>query len=170
MCNHQDSDFTATSKLTATGIHSHNEMEYPQLAVQLLPLDEGLNHMRLPFAYKLHILLGDMEANRCEHIISWVENGIAFQIHDRQQFEDRIQPRYFRQSKIASFIRQVRILRHGHCTATTYSWTNISISKKDALFALYDSATCMVSQKSRVGVVMARMFILTSARMIKRNP
>lgn len=69
--------------------------------------NEGLDHMRIPFAYKLHILLGDMETTGCEHIISWVDDGRAFKIHDRRKFEQLVQPRYFRQSKIASFIRQV---------------------------------------------------------------
>lgn len=69
----------------------------------------GLDHMRLPFPYKLHILLCDMESTGQEHIISWVEHGKAFKIHDQKKFETSIQPRYFRQSKIASFIRQVSI-------------------------------------------------------------
>lgn len=68
----------------------------------------NLDHIRLPFAYKLHILLCDMEVNSCEHIISWVEDGKAFKIHDRKKFEVLIQPHYFRQSTITSFIRQVR--------------------------------------------------------------
>lgn len=71
-------------------------------------IGDGLDHMRLPFAYKLHILLCDMETKGCEHVISWVKEGKAFKIHDRTTFETLIQPHYFRQSKIASFIRQVR--------------------------------------------------------------
>lgn len=84
-----------------------------------------LDHVRLPFAYKLHILLCDMEINGSEDIISWVEDGNAFKIHDRQRFEEVIQPRYFRQSKITSFIRQVsspynrkRISFHSQCRAS----------------------------------------------------
>ena len=69
----------------------------------------GLDHMKLPFPYKLHMLLCDMEATGHGHIISWVEGGKAFQIHDQKQFETLIQPRYFRQSKISSFIRQVNV-------------------------------------------------------------
>ena len=72
-------------------------------------IGDGLDHMRLPFAYKLHILLCDMETKGSEHVISWVKDGKAFKIHDRKTFETQIQPRYFRQSKIASFIRQVRL-------------------------------------------------------------
>ena len=75
-------------------------------AVQTV-LRNGLGHMRLPFAYKLHILLEDMEKTGCEHIISWVEDGKAFKIHKPKEFEKQIQPRYFRQSKYASFVRQV---------------------------------------------------------------
>lgn len=80
--------------------------------------EDGLDHVRLPFAYKLHILLCDMEAVGNEHIISWVEDGNAFKIHDPHTFKEIIQPRYFRQSKTSSFVRQVNI-------ATTYSNRNV---------------------------------------------
>lgn len=73
----------------------------------VIAVGRSLDHMRLPFAYKLHILLCDVEHTSCENIISWVANGTAFRIHDRRQFQEVIQPRYFRQSKISSFIRQV---------------------------------------------------------------
>jgi HSF-type DNA-binding len=70
---------------------------------------DGLGRMRLPFVYKLHLLLNDMELKGCNHIISWVGDGKAFKIHDPEEFEKIIQPHYFRQSKLASFIRQVRL-------------------------------------------------------------
>ena len=78
--------------------------------------ESGLDRVRLPFAYKLHLLLCDMESNGFEHIISWVDNGKAFKVHDQQKFEELVQPHYFRQSKMSSFIRQVR-----------YSWCLLGI-------------------------------------------
>jgi len=62
---------------------------------------------RLPFAYKLHLMLSEMEDKGTSHIISWVGDGSAFKIHNPDEFEKTIQQSYFEQSKIASFIRQV---------------------------------------------------------------
>ncbi len=85
---------------------SGQEIEYHETENEI-SLANGLDHIRLPFAYKLHILLSDMESNKCKNIISWVEDGNAFKIHDRERFEQVVQPHYFRQSKLSSFIRQV---------------------------------------------------------------
>jgi hypothetical protein len=48
------------------------------------------------------------EGNAC--IVSWLPNGImAFRIHRRKDFAERILPRYFRSSNIRSFLRQLNI-------------------------------------------------------------
>lgn len=84
--------------------------EKAQLKAVQTVLRDGVGHMRLPFAFKLHLLLEDMEKTGRDDIISWVEDGKAFKIHKPTVFETKIQHRYFQQSKIASFIRQVRII------------------------------------------------------------
>lgn len=71
---------------------------------------------QLPFAYKLHVLLNDVETLGLTGIISWVCDGKAFKIHDPKEFEKAIQPRYFRQTKLGSFVRQVR--RSNRCEVT----------------------------------------------------
>jgi HSF-type DNA-binding len=65
--------------------------------------------MSLPFVHKLYLMLNDMEANGYDHIISWIGDGKAFKIHDPSLFEALIQPKYFRQSRLASFIRQASL-------------------------------------------------------------
>ena len=68
----------------------------------------GHGQVHLSFAFKLYILLEDMATSGSDHIISWVEHGKAFKIHKPEEFEKKIQPRYFHQCKLASFVRQVR--------------------------------------------------------------
>ena len=68
---------------------------------------DSVVHIRLPFVHKLYLMLNDMEAKGYDHIISWIGDGKAFKIHNPSVFEASIQPQYFRQSRLASFIRQV---------------------------------------------------------------
>jgi HSF-type DNA-binding len=72
-----------------------------------LPNNESVVHMRLPFVHKLFLMLNDLEAKGYDHVISWIGDGKAFKIHDPSIFEASIQPQYFRQSRLASFVRQV---------------------------------------------------------------
>ena len=67
----------------------------------------AVHRMRLPFVHKLYLMLNDLEAKGYDHIISWIGVGDAFKIHDPSLFEASIQPQYFRQSRLSSFIRQV---------------------------------------------------------------
>ena len=70
--------------------------------------DGSAAYTRLPFVHRLYLLLNEVEAQGNEHIISWIGDGKAFRIHDPFLFESSIQPKYFRQTKLESFIRQVR--------------------------------------------------------------
>jgi len=79
-----------------------------KMTLTILNNDPAL-HSHLPFVHKLFILLQDMEAKGYDHIISWIGDGKAFKIHNPSLFEASIQPKYFRQSRVASFIRQVSL-------------------------------------------------------------
>ena len=65
-------------------------------------------YLRSPFPYKLNQLLEDMDKESMNHIISWIPQTNAFQIHRPNVFERDIMPNYFRQTKYKSFTRQVR--------------------------------------------------------------
>ncbi|CAB9505503.1 shock factor protein 4 [Seminavis robusta] len=60
-----------------------------------------------PFPERLHRLLQEVEAQGQSHIISWVNNGEAFEIHQSDRFFAEIVPRYFKQSRLSSFKRQL---------------------------------------------------------------
>ena len=74
---------------------------------QLLKNDSDV--MVLPFVHKLYLMLNDSEEKGYDYIISWIGDGKAFKIHDPSLFEATIQPQYFRQSRVASFVRQVSL-------------------------------------------------------------
>ena len=61
------------------------------------------------FPAKLHQLLEDAERLNFRHIVSWTDNGRAFQIHDQKEFVSKIMSIYFDQSKFASFRRQLNL-------------------------------------------------------------
>ena len=77
--------------------------------------------IRLPFVHKLYLMLNDVETKGYDHIISWIGDGKAFKIHDPSLFELLIQPKYFRQSRLASFIRQVSL----EFIATSYNESSL---------------------------------------------
>ena len=60
---------------------------------------------RIPsFPVKMHAILSK---SNLKHIVAWDDHGRSFKILDQQQFEQHILPRYFQQSKIASFYRLI---------------------------------------------------------------
>lgn len=64
-----------------------------------------------PFPEKLHRLLRECEATGNDDIISFTADGKAFQIHKPDRFFSIIVPRYFKQSKLSSFKRQLNLYR-----------------------------------------------------------
>mmetsp|Transcript_3099 Transcript_3099/g.4695 ORF Transcript_3099/g.4695 Transcript_3099/m.4695 type:complete len:256 (-) Transcript_3099:14-781(-) len=62
---------------------------------------------RLTFPVRLHGLLTQAPKFGVDHIISWDDEGTKFLIHDQDQFNYKILPNIFRQSKFASFRRQL---------------------------------------------------------------
>jgi len=62
-----------------------------------------------PFPEKLHRMLLEIEKDGNAHIISFFPHGRAFGIHDTDQFEDKIMPKYYKQSRLSSFQRQLNL-------------------------------------------------------------
>lgn len=62
-----------------------------------------------PFPEKLHRLLTEVEASGRGDVISFIANGKAFAIHKPDKFFKEIVPKYFRQSRLSSFKRQLNL-------------------------------------------------------------
>lgn len=62
-----------------------------------------------PFPEKLHRMLLEIEKDGNGHIISFFPHGRAFGIHDTEKFEEEIMPKYFKQSRLSSFQRQLNL-------------------------------------------------------------
>lgn len=62
-----------------------------------------------PFPEKLHRMLLEIEKDGMGHIISFFPHGRAFGIHDTEKFEEKIMPKYFKQSRLSSFQRQLNL-------------------------------------------------------------
>ena len=78
------------------------------LTLSCLAQDPNLPSSKLPFAWKLYEMLETVHKNKVDtDIVSWVDNGEAFKVHDLKRFVEKIVPIYFKQSKYKSFQRQL---------------------------------------------------------------
>jgi hypothetical protein len=71
--------------------------------------EEQKNHSEHAFPFKLHRMLDDADRNGFAHIVSWVEEGAAFKVHDSEAFLAKVMPNYFDQSKYECFRRQLNV-------------------------------------------------------------
>jgi len=108
-----DTGFTAKGERRQFVQHSYtdyaNEEDGP-----LSKKDEAIlaqydeNRVGGPFPLKLHIILKILEKEGNDDVFSWLPHGRSFGIHKPGQFEDVIK-RFFRQSQISSFRRQLNL-------------------------------------------------------------
>ena len=61
----------------------------------------------LPFPYKLHHMLEDVEKCGKEDVVSWMPNGSVFKVHKPAEFINHVVPKYFNLTKYKSFKRQL---------------------------------------------------------------
>jgi hypothetical protein len=61
------------------------------------------------FPWTLHVMLEDAERDNFEHIVSWVDDGTAFKVHDSKEFVTKVMPNYFDQTRYESFRRQLNL-------------------------------------------------------------
>eukprot|EP00934_Nitzschia_sp_Nitz4_P002933 Nitzschia sp. Nitz4//scaffold134_size62860//58290//59267//NITZ4_006339-RA/size62860-processed-gene-0.48-mRNA-1//-1//CDS//3329535529//2923//frame0 len=79
------------------------------LTIANLRKGQNLAHSKLPFLWKLHEMLDDVEKTGDDHIVSWLPHGEGFRVHRPKSFVERIIPHYFKQSKYKSFQRQLHL-------------------------------------------------------------
>ena len=61
------------------------------------------NHFQT-FPQKLHLILSLGGHN---DVISWLEDGKSWRVHNKERFIDEVMPKYFKSTKWKSFLRQV---------------------------------------------------------------
>jgi hypothetical protein len=61
------------------------------------------------FPMTLHAILHQVHLDGLDHIISWQPHGRCFVVHDPKAFLDQVLVRYFRQTKMTSFQRQLNL-------------------------------------------------------------
>lgn len=100
---------------------SSNTAEFPRTAggSKVLPntslninnirIGQDLSSSKLPFLWKLHEMLDDVEKTGDDHIVSWLPHGKGFRVHKPKSFVQKIIPHYFNQSKYKSFQRQLHL-------------------------------------------------------------
>lgn len=62
-----------------------------------------------PFPEKLHRMLLEIEKDGDAPIISFFPHGRAFGIHNPDKFEEKLMPKYYKQSRLSSFQRQLNL-------------------------------------------------------------
>jgi len=89
-------------------VKNEDKMDVCALTLACLAQDPNLPSSKLPFAWKLYEMLETVHRNEVDtEIVSWVDEGEAFKIHDVERFVEDIVPKYFKQSKYKSFQRQL---------------------------------------------------------------
>ena len=69
------------------------------------------------FPLKLHIMLHEVEKKNLTNVVSWLPHGRAFAVHDIKRFKTEVMGKYFQQSKITSFHRQLNLYDFVRITA-----------------------------------------------------
>ena len=96
--NHKDSHNKATMIPNTMTAQTNDPMSS---MTSSLPISET---GRVTFPIKLHRILCD-ESNAA--VISWLEHGKAWKVHNPERFEAEIIPSNFKLTKLSSFTRQV---------------------------------------------------------------
>jgi len=71
----------------------------------------------VPFPERLYTMLSQVEDEGYESIVSWQPHGRCFIVHQPKRFVEEVMPKYFRQSKLTSFQRQVNLYGFRRLTA-----------------------------------------------------
>jgi len=101
-----------TAKLNDRHFVHHNYHDHSHDAPVDTQVEQGERRkggVSVPFPVKLHSVLDQVEADGLAHIVSWQPHGRCFVIHQPKEFVELVMPKYFRQSKLTSFQRQLNL-------------------------------------------------------------
>ncbi|KAL7568576.1 hypothetical protein ACA910_002688 [Epithemia clementina (nom. ined.)] len=103
-------------------VHNYHDHALDQEDFSYEQIEEEDEHGRrkggvaIAFPLKLHAILDQVEQDGLGHVISWQPHGRCFAIHQPKIFVDSVMPKYFRQTKLTSFQRQLNL--YGFCRLT----------------------------------------------------
>jgi hypothetical protein len=85
--------------------------QQPHIPFRFFPhqLEGSRGGVQEAFPRKLHRMLLTAETEGRHDVISFLSHGRAFTIHKPRRFAEEIMPRFFKQSKISSFHRQLNL-------------------------------------------------------------
>jgi len=86
--------------------HAH---DVPENDLQEAPPSKRRGGVSMSFPMKLHAILDQVEEDGLSHVMSWQPHGRCFVIHKPKEFTDYVMPKYFRQTKLTSFQRQLNL-------------------------------------------------------------
>jgi hypothetical protein len=140
---------------TASTVHSApNPKDAPEEEMM------NTNH-KLPFPWKLHMLLDEAQRMGYQDIVSWDADGNSFRVHKPIEFCESILVRYFRQSKYESFTRQCERLLNRPTNETDGQWQDLPFLCRFYLYWLGRSVHLRVFQSGQQGTVSRSLFAST---------
>ncbi|CAB9505930.1 Heat stress transcription factor [Seminavis robusta] len=71
----------------------------------------------VPFPEKLYQMLNQISKDGLDDVVSWQPHGRCFVVHQPERFVEEVMPRYFSQTKLTSFQRQVNLYGFRRLTA-----------------------------------------------------
>lgn len=99
--------------------HSEDMEEYPIFTAGNVNALSAKGGVVTPFPLVLYNMLDSAEDQGFSGIVSWLPHGRAFSVYDSKSFVEQVMPKFFRQSKISSFQRQLNL--YGFCRLTGQS-------------------------------------------------
>lgn len=88
--------------------HYHDHAADPTIDPSLVK-HKAKGGVIVPFPVKLHDMLQQIENDGHAHVVSWQPHGRCFAVHKPKEFVNHVMPHYFKQTKMASFQRQLNL-------------------------------------------------------------
>jgi hypothetical protein len=98
-------------------VRVENPLHDPPLEFLSVDRQPAKGGVTIPFPLKLHEMLDQIEADGLANVISWQPHGRCFVVHDPKSFSESVMPTYFRQTKFASFQRQLNLYGFSRLTS-----------------------------------------------------
>jgi hypothetical protein len=92
--------------------HANDVIDFDEYTGESIGLEAPIKKkggVAIPFPLKLHDLLDKVDEEGHQHVVSWQPHGRAFVVREPKTFVADLMPRFFRQTKLTSFQRQLNL-------------------------------------------------------------